>query len=148
MQTTIVVENLTARFYPWDEELGQCPTNVSNFKVHMRSSKIFFTRLQSLLICTVFMPFLRSQIFFPRLQGCSHYSFRSSYFPPWPVFLIYSFVQFRVLKLQLSLQSVHLNVHITPILGQPHWLPADARISCGCVPLFQRRYLFHSSLSL
>ena len=69
MQTTIVVENLTARFYPWDEELGQFPTNVSNFKVHMRSSKIFFTRLQSLLICTVFMPFLRSHIFFRGYRG-------------------------------------------------------------------------------
>ena len=41
MQTTIVVENLTVRFYPWDEELGQFPTNVSKFKVYMRSSKKF-----------------------------------------------------------------------------------------------------------
>ena len=27
---------------------------------------------------------------------------------------------------------------ITPILGQPHWLPADARISCTCMPPSQR----------
>ena len=31
-----------------------------------------------------------------------------------------------------------ITVHITPILGQPHWLPADARISWICMPLFQR----------
>ncbi len=28
--------------------------------------------------------------------------------------------------------------YITPILGQPHWLPVDARISGTCMPLSQR----------
>ena len=39
--------------------------------------------------------------------------------------------------------------HITPILGQLHWLPADTRILWICIPPFQRCYLhFHSRLSL
>ena len=38
---------------------------------------------------------LRSQIFFPRLLTCSHYSFIFWYFLPQPVFLISSFVHFR-----------------------------------------------------
>ena len=39
--------------------------------------------------------------------------------------------------------------HITRILGQLHWLPADARILWICIPPFQRCYLhFHSRLSL
>ena len=31
--TTVVVENLTLKLKPWDEEMGQRPMNVSEFKV-------------------------------------------------------------------------------------------------------------------
>ena len=42
-----------------------------------------------------------------------------------------------------------ITVFITSKLGQPHWLPTDARISWICLPLFQRCYLhIHSRLSL
>ena len=30
--TTVIVENLTVKLYPWDEEIGQCPMNVSEIK--------------------------------------------------------------------------------------------------------------------
>ena len=42
-----------------------------------------------------------------------------------------------------------VTAHITSALGLPHWLPADARSSRICMPVFQRCYLhFHSRLSL
>ena len=42
-------------------------------------------------------------------------------------------------KSQLSLYPCTSNCpYITPILGQRHWLPADARISCTCMPPSQR----------
>ena len=39
-----------------------------------------------------------------------------------------------------------VTVHITSVLGQPHWLPADARISWICMVLFQLCYLHLHSL--
>ena len=72
------------------------------------------------------------------------------YFPFRSVYLISSSVLFRESENRSSAcsQCTSITVHITPILGQLHRLSADARISCICMPLFQRCYLFHSCLSL
>ena len=72
--------------------------------------------------------------------------------PTWLVFLVPSFAPTSAspeIRSSACSPCMSITVHITPILGQTHWLPADDRISWICMPPFQRCYLrFHSRLSL
>ena len=70
VNTRVVVENLTVELYPWDEEMGQCPMNVSEFKVYMWSSDLKKKKItDSIDMYSVHTTFEVPDIF-PRLLGC------------------------------------------------------------------------------
>ena len=71
---TVVVENLTVKLYAWDEEMGQCPMNVSEFKVNMQSFNFSFMITTSPDLFSVHTTYEILDIF-PGLLGCFYYSF-------------------------------------------------------------------------
>ena len=96
---TVVVENLTVKLYSWDEEMGQCPMNVSEFKVHMRSLNFCYT-ITSTDLCSVHTIFEVPDIF-SEVTGMKFYILILSTLAGLPHFFICTFQ--RVLKLQLGL---------------------------------------------
>ena len=98
---------------------------------------------------SVFVPLLRSQMLFRGYKNVLIivYILKLCTLSGLPHFFMCSSQRVQNCSLACS-PYTSITVYITPILGQLHWLPADARISCNCMPLFHRCYLFHSCLSL
>ena len=78
---------------------------------------------------------------------CCCFVVLKKYFPSRPVFSWFEYIRESKNCSSSCSLCTSITAHITPIFGEPHWLPADARISSICMTLFQRHHLFHSCLS-
>ena len=82
----------------------------------------------------MFKPLLRT---FTLFQGHGGVGIIHWWFQPWPIFLISTVVLTESKNCSLACSPcTSITVHVTRILGEPHWLPANDRISRSCMPVF------------